>query len=134
MSADANIKTITAVYEAFGRGDVAAILDAVTDDVDWAAEAASSAAPWYGVRHGRDAVAAFFSDFGSTMEVEEFTPVSFAANDSDVLTVVRFRSRSRATGKSEEMNLHHWFTFRDGKIAHYRGSEDTAQTEAVLRG
>ena len=40
MSADANIKTIMSVYEAFGRGDVAAILDAVTDDVDWAAEAA----------------------------------------------------------------------------------------------
>ena len=134
MSADANIKTITAVYEAFGRGDVAAILDAVTDDVDWAAEAASSAAPWYGVRRGKDAVAAFFSDFGSTMEVEEFTPVSFAANDTDVLTVVRFRSRSRSTGKSAEMNLHHYFKFRDGKIAYYRGTEDTAQTEAVLRG
>jgi ketosteroid isomerase-like protein len=134
VSADANIKTITQVYEAFGRGDVAAILDAITDDVDWAAEAASSAAPWYGVRHGRDAVAAFFSDFGSTMEVEEFTPVSFAANDTDVLTVVRFRARSRSTGKTSEMNLHHYFKFRDGKIAYYRGSEDSAQTEAVLRG
>ena len=95
MSADANIKTIMGVYEAFGRGDVAAILDAVTDDVDWAAEAAGTAAPWYGVRHGRDAVAKFFAEFGSTMEVEEFTPVSIAANDTDVLTVVRFR-RARA--------------------------------------
>ena len=134
MSADANIKTITQVYEAFGRGDVAAILDAVTDDVDWAAEAASSAAPWYGVRHGRDAVAVFFSDFGSTMEVEEFTPVSFAANDTDVLTMVRFRARSRSTGKTAAMNLHHYFKFRDGKIAYYRGTEDTAQTETALRG
>ena len=26
-----------------------------------------------------------------------------------------------------------FFQFRDGKIAYYRGSEDTAQTEAVLR-
>ena len=134
MSADANIKTITQVYEAFGRGDIAAILEAVTDDVDWAAEAASSAAPWYGVRHGRDAVAVFFSDFGSTMEVEEFTPVSFAANDTDVLTVVRFRARSRSTGKTAEMNLHHYFKFRDGRIAYYRGSEDSAQTETVLQG
>ena len=134
MSADANIKTITQVYEAFGRGDVAAIIDTVTDDVDWAAEAASSAAPWYGVRHGRDAVAAFFSDFGSTMEVEEFTPVSFAANDTDVLTMVRFRARSRSTGKTAAMNLHHYFKFRDGKIAYYRGTEDTAQTETALRG
>jgi uncharacterized protein len=134
VSADASIKTITAVYEAFGRGDVPAILDAVTDDVDWAAEAASSAAPWYGVRHGKDAVAAFFSDFGSAMEVEEFTPVSLAANDTDVLTVVRFRARSRSTGRIAQMNLHHYFRFRDGKIAYYRGTEDTAQTETVLRG
>ena len=134
MSSDVNIKTITQVYEAFGRGDVAAILDAVTDDVDWAAETTSSVAPWYGVRHGKDAVAAFFEAFGSTMEVEEFTPVSFAANDTDVLTVVRFRARSRATGKISAMDLHHYFVFRDGKIAYYRGTEDTAQTEAVLRG
>jgi uncharacterized protein len=134
VSADANIKTITGIYEAFGRGDVAAILDAVTDDVDWAAEAVSSAAPWYGVRHGKDAVAAFFADFGSVMEVEEFSPVSFAANDTDVLAVVQFRARSRSTGKAAQMNLHHYFKFRDGKVAYYRGTEDTAQTETVLQG
>jgi ketosteroid isomerase-like protein len=133
MGADSNLKTIAEVYEAFGRGDVAAILDAVTDDVDWGAEATSSAAPWYGVRHGRDAVAEFFAAFGSTMEVEEFTPLSLAANDTDVHTVVRFRARSRGTGKTAAMNLHHFFTFQDGKIAYYRGTEDTAQTEAVLR-
>jgi hypothetical protein len=59
--------------------------------------------------------------------------VSFAANDTDVLTVVRFRARSRGTGRSAEMNLHHYFKFRDGKIAYFRGTEDTAQVEAVLR-
>lgn len=76
MSDDVKIKTIMQVYEAFGRGDAAGILDAVADDVDWAAEASSTAAPWYGARHGKDAVARFFAEFGSTMEVEEFTPVS----------------------------------------------------------
>jgi hypothetical protein len=40
---------------------------------------------------------------------------------------------SRSTGKTAAMNLHHFFRFRDGKIAYYRGSEDTAQTEAALR-
>ena len=133
MSAEVNIKTISQVYEAFGRGDVATILDAVTDDVDWAAEASSAAAPWYGVRHGKDAVAEFFVAFGSAMEVDEFTPVSLAANYTDVLTVIRFRARSRSTGNTAAMDLHHYFRFRDGKIAYYRGTEDTAQTEAVLR-
>jgi hypothetical protein len=31
------------------------------------------------------------------------------------------------------LTLHHYFTFRDDKIAYYRGTEDTAQTEAVFR-
>lgn len=133
MSADINLKTVVQAYEAFGHGDVAGILSTLTDDVDWAAEASSSGAPWYGIRHGKDAVAQFFTEFGSAMEVEEFTPVTFAANDTDVLTVVRFTARSRATGKTTSMNLHHFFRFRDGKIAYYRGSEDTAQVEAALR-
>jgi uncharacterized protein len=133
VSAEDNIKTITQVYEAFGRGDVATILAAVSDDVDWAAEAASADAPWYGVRRGPDGVAAFFTEFGSAMEVEEFTPVSIAANDDDVLTVIRFRARSRGTGKTAAMDLHHFFRFRDGKIAYYRGTEDTAQTARVLQ-
>ena len=31
------------------------------------------------------------------------------------------------------MNLHHWFVFRDRKIAYYRGTEDTAQAEALFK-
>lgn len=133
MTANDNIKTIQVLYEAFGRGDLATILENLTDDVDWATDTASTAAPWFGVRHGKEGATSFFEAFGSTMEVEEFTPLTFAANDTDVLSVVRCRAKSRATGKSSDMNLHHYFVFRDGKIAYYRGTEDTAQTEAVLR-
>jgi ketosteroid isomerase-like protein len=134
VTANDNVKLIQSVYEAFGRGDVAAILEVLTDDVDWASEASdASGAPWWGVRRGPEAVARFFDEFGSTMEVGEFTPLSFAANDTDVLTVVRMRARTRSTGKALVMNLHHQFTFRGDKIAYYRGTEDTQQTAAVLR-
>src|ERR1700730_15634066 len=133
MSGDVNIKTIQETYDAFGRGDIPFILDIVTDDVDWAADTASNAAPWYGIRHGREGVASFFKEFGSTMEVEEFTPISIAANNTDVHAVVRFRGKRTANGKQVSMNLHHFFQFRDGKISYYRGSEDTAITEAVFR-
>jgi len=132
MGADENIKTIQGVYEAFGRGDVEAVLEAVTDDVDWAAEASSTAAPWYGVRHGKEGVASFFEAFGSTMEIQEFDPYAFAANDAEVHTVVHCRATSRATGKAINHDLHHYFRFENGKIAFYRGTEDTAQTHAAL--
>jgi hypothetical protein len=44
------------IYDADGRGDMDAILDRVSDDVDWAAEAASKTAPWHGPRAGKDGV------------------------------------------------------------------------------
>ena len=133
MSADVNSKTIEAVYEAFGRGDVGFILDNVTDDVDWASDTASAAAPWYGVRHGKDGVRSFFESFGSTMEVTQFEPFSLAANDTEVHTVVRMRATRRTNGAPLAMNLHHFFQFRDGKISYYRGTEDTALTQDLFK-
>jgi len=133
VSGTENIETIKSVYAEFGRGDVAAILDAVTDDVDWGTETSSKGAPWYGARTGKEGVGAFFDAFGKTMEVEDFTPLTFAADDNgDVLTVVRFATRSRDTGKLAKMDLHHWFRFTNGKISFYRGSEDTAITVETL--
>jgi MoxR-like ATPase len=29
--------------------------------------------------------------------------------------------------------IYHWWRFRDGKICFYRGTEDTARTQALLR-
>ncbi len=134
MSSDDNIKTVAAMYEAFGRGDVGAVLDALTDDVDWAADTSSTEAPWYGVRHGKSEVASFFQSFGSAMEVEEFTLLTSGANDDSVFAMVKCRAKSRASGKSIDMNLHHYFRFTGDKVSYYRGTEDTAQTVAALQG
>ena len=73
MGTDDNIKSIQAMYQAFGVGDVGSILNAVTDDVDWASDTSSTAASWFGVRHGKDGVASFFEAYGSAMEVAECT-------------------------------------------------------------
>jgi ketosteroid isomerase-like protein len=72
--------------------------------------------------------------FGSEMEVEQFELVSIAGNDTDVHTVVEMKATRRSTGASVAMNLHHYFVLDDGRISYYRGSEDTALTEALFRG
>lgn len=135
MSAESNIELVRSLYDAFTKGDGQTILDALTDDIDWAVETVSTseAVPWYGPHLGKAQVGAFFEQYGSNVETDEFTPVSFAANETDVLTVVRLRARVRANGRAVAMDLHHRFTFRDGKIAYYRGTEDTAQVEAAFR-
>lgn len=132
MGAEDNIKTVQTLYEAFGRGDIQTIIENVTDDIDWGAEAASAVAPWYGQRQGKDEVADFFKDLGSAAEVLEFTPTTFGSNDTEVFAIFRYRATSRATGKTTAMNVHHWFKFRDSKVCFWRGTEDTAQSEAAL--
>ena len=131
-AADDNLHTVQAIYEAFGKGDVDAILANVTDDVDWATEAASKDAPWYGPRKGKDGVASFFMDIAGAMDVLEFRPLSFAANGDEVMAFLEFRMASKATGREAAMHLQHYWRLRDGKVAYYRGAEDTAQVVAAL--
>ena len=131
---DANIATIQRVYEAYGRGDVAAILEMVTDDVDWASESSSTIAPWHGLRRGKTEVAGFFKAHGETAEVVDFKPAAFAASDDDVMVVIDCEMKVPATGRSAKMQLHHSWRLRDGKVWKYRGTEDTALVAALLAG
>lgn len=129
---DNKIQTVQTIYEAFGRGDVATILDQVTDDVDWSAESQAQLAPWHGLRDGKGEVPGFFEGIGESIKVTEFTPLAFASSDTDVMAVIRFGFTSMESGKAGVMNLHHWWRFRDGKVCYYRGSEDTALTTQLL--
>ncbi|MFD3400464.1 nuclear transport factor 2 family protein [Kribbella sp. NPDC058693] len=131
-SASDNIKTVESVYDAFGRGDVGFILEQLTDDVDWASVSEAAPAPWHGVKHGKSEVPDFFKELAEALTVTEFTPLAIASNDTDVMAIIRFGATSTRTGKSAVMELHHWWRFRNGKIYHYRGTEDTAQTAQLL--
>ena len=132
MGAEQNIATIKAMYDALGRGDINAILERVTDDVDWSTDAAIESAPWYGPRHGKDGVRSFFEGIAQTGPITEFTPLSFTSNDNgDVMVFIRYAFTVTATGKSGAMNLHQYWRFRDGKVCFVRSSEDTALVAAA---
>ena len=122
---NANVESVQRIYEAFGAGDVETILGLLADDVDFSTESDARIAPWHGVRTKAE-VPAFFQAIGETIDVTDFTVLSVTANDTDVMAVIRFGFTVRSNGKSGTMNLHHWWTFRDGKVVLYRGSEDTA--------
>jgi uncharacterized protein len=134
MSQQDNLTIVREIYDAVGRGDVAAILDRVSDDVDWAAEAASKTAPWHGARTGKDGVASFFGDLATSVEIGAFTPHSFAAGEDDVHLLVDWTFRPVRTGREASMTMHHYWRLRDGKVAYFRGSEDTELTAEVFAG
>ena len=129
---DPKIEAVHRLYEAYGRGDVEVVLAEVSDDVDWAAEAASTSVPWFGPHRGKDDVARFFKEIAANVEVTDFTPLAFTANDTDVIVAVRWSYTVNATGKRAAMIMQHWWRFADGKIAYFRGSEDSEQSAAAF--
>ena len=130
---DSKIETVQEIYAAFGRGDVETILSKLTDDVDWSTESSQVIAAWHGRCTGKGEVPRFFEGIGKALEVTEFTPLSFASNDTDVFVTIMFGWTARETGNFATMMLHHWWRFRGDKIYFYRGSEDTALVAATLQ-
>jgi uncharacterized protein len=129
---DPKIEAVQRLYEAYGRGDVDAVLAELADDVDWAAEAASTSVPWYGSFRGKADVPRFFKEIGSNVEVTEFTVVSLTSNDTDVVATIHWAYTVNKTGKSAAMYMQHWWRFADEKIVFFRGSEDSEQSAAAF--
>ena len=77
-------------------------------------------------------VASFFRDLADSIEITGFTLHSFAAGQDDVHLLVRWTFRSITSGQQALMTMHHYWRIRDGKIDHFRGSENTEQTALVL--
>ena len=131
-TAQAHLAAVQRLYAAYGRGDMAGVLAEVADDVDWAAEASSTTAPWYGPRRGKQDVPRFFEEIARTVDIDEFEIVGLTSNETDVIATLHWTFTVKATGKSAGMYMQHWWRFAHGKIVLFRGSEDSEQTAAAF--
>lgn len=65
--------TVKAIYEAFGRGDVATILDKLDDAVEWETTVPVSDVPWLQSRRGKANVVGFFESI-APLKISRFEP------------------------------------------------------------
>ena len=131
---DPKIDALQRVYAAFGHGDLDAILAELADDIDWisVSEEHHPVVPWYGRYRGKGDVPRFFKEIGTSVTVNDFTPLSFTANETDVMVALKWAFTVTATGKSAALHMQHWWSFTDGKITFVRTCEDTDKTAAAF--
>jgi ketosteroid isomerase-like protein len=123
---------VRAVYEAFGRGDVPAVLGAMAADIEWHE---AEGMPYGGVYHGGEAVAQ--NVFGPiTQDVVDFavTAEEFIASGDAVAAVVRYTGTGRATGKELNLPVVHLWQVRNGKVEQFRQFIDTVKFREVVPG
>lgn len=133
MSEARNVETVQGIYEAYGRGDIDAILERLDEDVRWEHHPTGNAAqdedvPYMRPRNGREQVAGFFADIDEDFEMHEFNPHSFLASDDLVAAVIEYDLTVKATGKRVRDEEIHLMRFGpDGKMTEYRHFLDTAK-------
>jgi hypothetical protein len=66
-----HVEVVRELYVAFGRGDVPAILDGLTDDVVWY-DPGPPEVPHAGRYGGPEEVGSFFGSVAETLDIEEF--------------------------------------------------------------
>lgn len=120
-----SLSIVKAAYEAFGRGDIPAILDLVADTVDWNMPGPSSL-PYTGRRTTKEEVKRFFAEVAELDDIQKFEPREFIDAGPHVTVLGWERFISRADGKVVETEWIHVFTVIDGKVTRWQGIYDTA--------
>ncbi len=129
-----NVDAVKRIYEAFGQGDLATILEHLAEDVEWEYGTASTEVPWLRPLRGREEVPRFFEALGA-LEIRRFEPHTFLTSGDTVVALVNFEAVAKATGGRirEEDEAHIWH-FRNGKVSRFRHCVDTHQHLQAYQG
>ena len=104
----------------------------LADDVRWSTPGPPDVIPYAGARTGHEQVSGYFEAFGGAVEVTEFEPQEFFAQDDMVVVLGHYAFRVKSTGSDVATDWVHAFTLTEGKISNFRGYEDSAAVVAAF--
>jgi ketosteroid isomerase-like protein len=122
-------RTVREFYDAFGAGDVEAVLNTLADGVEWNMPGQT---PFAGPRRGRDQIRDFFAVLNRVARIDRFDAEEFIGQGDRVVALGSERITVRATGDHAEQRWAHLLTLADGRIARIDFFEDTAALAAVF--
>ena len=126
MGAKENTATVVAAYEAFGSGDIPAVIGVNAPDAVWVVHGGADA-PFTGEHKGHDSIGAMFQSIGETIDISMFNMQPIAA-EGDVVVAYGDQSYTvKKTGKTVSGPVLHVFTFGpDGKVTRFEEWESNA--------
>lgn len=127
---DANIQIAKKGYADFQRGDIAAILEALDENIEWVTP--DIGLPTGGVWKGRDGVARFFQAVNDAWEFQAFEPRDYIAAGDRVAVCGSYTATGRATGRQVTCDWCMVWTIRNGKTVHFQEYTDTSALRDAL--
>ena len=132
MSEQDNVEVVRRAYDNFKSGDIGALMEQMSEDVDWRLPEIEGA-PFAGARRGRGSVSEFFTSLADSQDVTSFEPREFVAQGDKVVALGSYNWRVKRTGREYGGDWAHVFTVRGGKIEGFHEYMDSARAEAAYR-
>jgi ketosteroid isomerase-like protein len=121
------------VYEAFGRGDVAAVLGAFDPKIEWREAEGNPYQPSGEAWIGPDSILQnLFLKQAGDWDGFAVHPREFHDAGDTVVVEGRYTGTHKATGKTLDAQLCHVWKIRNGKIVSFQQFVDTAQLRQVM--
>lgn len=129
------VDSVRQMYAAFGRGDVAAIVEKMDPQVEWEYGQSENTVPWLARRRGRAGVSEFFAALGAGLAFSRFEPRRFFSDGDMVVVLVNVTVTVKTTGRtfSEDDEVHLWTFGGDGLVRRFAHRADTHQHVEALR-
>lgn len=125
-----HLEAVQEIYAAFGRGDVPAILDRLSEEVAWESwsdnHAQRAGVPWLRPQTGRAGAAEFFAAIAG-WEIRAFDVHRLLAADDAVVAEVSIDAVTEAGAQVRDEELHLWSFGSDGRVTRFRHYVDTAK-------
>ncbi|HEY0464758.1 MAG TPA: nuclear transport factor 2 family protein [Polyangiaceae bacterium] len=122
-----NRATVTAIYEAFGRGDIALIMSQLRDDIDWEYDTVDRWIPWFVPGRGLANVQHFFDVAMAKLEARGFQLHDLLESEHSVAAIVSVHWLVRETGRElRDHEGHLWSFDAEGRASRLKHFCDTA--------
>ena len=132
MSEQENTGLVQQAYSHFQSGDIPALLDSLSEDVEWVTtelEGVPSGGTW----RGPEQVGQFFQTLSDAQEVRQLELREFVAQGDKVVTLGHYAWHVKSTGREWESDFVHVLTVRDGKVTRFQEYTDTAALGDAFR-
>lgn len=128
-----NVSLLKNLYEAFGRGDIPAVLGAMSSDIKWYEAEGNPYMPSGEAFVGPDAVLNdLFMKLGGDWDGFAVHPKTFHDAGSSVIVEARYTGSHKATGKRLDAQVCHVWDVEDSKVTRFQQYVDTAQMQDVM--
>ena len=128
-----NVNLVKNLYDAFGRGDIPTVLDAMSPDIHWHSAESNPYMPSGEAWVGPDAILNnLFVRLGAEWDAFSVLPKSFHDAGDSVIVEARYSGTYKATGKSMDTQVCHVWDVKDGKATRFQQYLDTAKFQDVM--